>query len=182
MPLLLGGIFQDGMTRARPGRVLLAAALLAAAGCSRWRPGAPAARATPSLLDNASARAALGKRAEAASKNPAAPGVVAERCPLLLAPDYGAPLAGTLEEGTAVEVVLVEPGFYGVRAGGPALAFVPARSVRLQPGPLEATPAPRPRREIVPQIIPLAPSLQETAAPTPAVPHVASPGTSSSAR
>ena len=170
------------MTRAGFRRVLLAAAILSAAGCSRSRPGAPAARATPPLLDASSVRAALSKRAEAASKNPAAPGVATERCPLLLAPDYGAPVAGTLEEGTSVEVVLVEPGFYGVRASGPELAFVPARSIRLQPGPLEATPALRPRREILPQIIPLTPLPGEPASPPPAAPPVSAPATPSSAR
>jgi hypothetical protein len=170
------------MTRARFRRVLFAVAVLLAADCSRSRPVAPAARSTPPLLDAASARAAVEKRAEAASKNPAAPGVATERCPLLLAPDYGAPVVGTLEGGTAVEVVLVEPGFYGVRAGGPDLVFVPARSIRLQPGPLEATPAPRPRREIVPQIIPLSPLLREPGTPPPAALPVASPATPSLAR
>lgn len=166
------------MTRAGFRRVLFAAAALAAAACSRSRPAAPASRATPALLDVSSARAALAKRAEAASKNPAAPGVATERCPILLAPDYGAPVAGTLEEGAAVEVVLVEPGFYGIRSDGTPLVFVPARSIRLQPGPLAVTPPPRPRREIVPQIIPLTPVPGEGGTP-PAVP---APATPSSAR
>jgi hypothetical protein len=170
------------MARAGFRRVLLLAAILSASGCSRTRPGAPAARATPPLLDASSARAALEKRAEAASKNPAAPGVATERCPLLLAPDYGAPVAGTLEEGTAVEVVLVEPGFYGIRAGGPELAFVPARSIRLEPGPLEATPVPRPRREILPQIIPLTPVPGDPGPPSTAAPPVSPPATPSPAR
>lgn len=170
------------MARAGFRRVLLVTAVLSAAGCPRSRPGAPAARATPPLLDASSARAALEKRAEAASKNPAAPGVAAERCPLLLAPDYGAPVAGTLEQGTAVEVVLVEPGFYGIRYEGTKLAFVPARSIRLQPGPLDVTPAPRPRREIVPQIIPLTPVPGDPGPSPPAAPALPGPATPSTAR
>lgn len=170
------------MTRADFRRVLVAAAALSVASCSRPRPGAPATSVTPALLDAASAHNALEKRAEAASKNPAAPGVATERCPLLLAPDNGAPVAGTLEEGAAVEIVLVEPGFYGIRAGGPDLAFVPARSIRLQPGPLEATPPPRPRREIVPQIIPLTPVPGEAATPPPAAPQEFVPETPLPAR
>ncbi|MFI5182120.1 MAG: hypothetical protein ACHQPI_12060 [Thermoanaerobaculia bacterium] len=155
--------------------VLVVASLLATAGCSRSRPGAVAPGATPTLLDAASARASLSRRAQAVAKNAAAPGIAAERCPLLLAPDEGAPVAGTLEEGTAVDVVLVEPGFYGVRTGDVELAFVPARSIRLGPGPLEGTPVPRPRREIVPQIIPLTPPPGEAATPPPGAPSIPPP-------
>ncbi len=164
------------MTRFRLRTGFVLAVLLGATGCSRPRPGAAAAGATPALLDEAAARAALAKRAEAAAKNPAAPGVARERAPLLLAPDEGAPVAGTLEEGTAVEVVLVEPGFFGVRVGDGELAFVPARSIRLESGPLDVTPAPRPRREIVPQIIPLTPVPDEGAPPLPGTPSSAAPG------
>jgi len=138
-------------------RATAVAALLALAACSRPRGGAGAPAATPVLLDAASAGPALEKRAEAAAKNTPAPGVAVEQAPLLMAPDEGAPVTGTLDAGTAVEVLLVEPGFYGVRVGQAGLGFVPARSVRLGPGAVEGTPVPRPRHEIVPQILPLTP-------------------------
>ncbi len=144
---------------------LAAVALLAPAGCSRSTPAAAGPRATPPLLEAASARASLARRSAAAAKNPAVPGVATAHCPLLLAPDDGAPVSGTLEEGSPVEVVLVEPGFFGIRADGADLAFVPARCVRLEAGPLEGTPPPRPRREILPQIIPLTPVPGEGATP-----------------
>jgi hypothetical protein len=137
---------------------VLVTACLFGAGCRRrTEPAKPAAPVPASgALDTPEAREARRRRVEAAAGLAAQPGVVVESSPLLLDPDYGAPQAGTLEEGAPVEVLLVEPGFYGIRTAGRGLAFVPARSVRLLPGAL-GTPATakRPRREIVPQIVPL---------------------------
>ena len=148
------------MTRRRRSVLtLFAAAALAAAGTGCRRPARPAPPAAPppsGAVDTAEARAAREQRATAVAGFPAQPGIAAERSPMLRAPDFGAPVAGMLEEGARVQVVLVEPGFYGVRTAGKELAFVPARSIRLLPGPLETRAAPRPRREIVPQINPLA--------------------------
>jgi hypothetical protein len=61
-----------------------------------------------------------------------------------------------LEERATVEVLVVEPGFYGVRSGAKGLVFVPAHSIRLLPGrvPTAASQV-RPRHEIVPEIVPL---------------------------
>ncbi len=137
---------------------LLAAALLFGGGCRR--PPEPARpRATPpsGSLDTPEARQARRRRAEEVAGLPAQPGVAVESCPLLFEPDYGALQAGELEKGTTVEVVVVEPGFYGIRRGEKDLVFVPARSVRLLPGDVPtAASEVRPRHEIVPEIVPLA--------------------------
>ena len=144
--------------------MLLAAALLpAAAGCGRRAaPVRPAAASPEAPGETAEARV---KRAEAAAKLPAQPGVAAERVPLLSSPDFGSSQVGTLLEGTEVEVVLVEPDFYGIRTPAKGLAFAPARSIRLLPAPLPTpTSMARPRREIVPEIVP-APAAPGTAEP-----------------
>jgi len=146
--------------RTASATLLLAASLLSGSGCRRVpEPSKPAGAAPVSgALDTPEARAARQRRAEAVAGFDSQPGIAIERSPVLLDPDYGAPEAGTLEEGAKVEVLLVEPGFYGVRTGEKGLAYVPARSIRLLPGAVsdEASPR-RPRREIVPQIVSLAP-------------------------
>jgi hypothetical protein len=156
--------------------LLLAAAVLSGAGCRRGpepaRPAAPSPAA--GALDTPEARQARERRAEAVAAFAAQPGVAAERCPVLLDPDFGAPPAGTLEEGREVEILLVEPGFYGIRTPEKGLAFVPARSIRLLPGVVVTPPSTsRPRREIVPQINPLdldgAPPAPGTGTPAPPV-------------
>ncbi|HQR47193.1 MAG TPA: hypothetical protein PK598_14420, partial [Thermoanaerobaculia bacterium] len=83
-----------------------------------------------------------------------------------------------LEEGAGVEVLFVEPDFYGIRTAGKGVAFVPARAVRLLPGPVATPAAPRPRREILPQINELPPaSTTPGAGPTPSPPPGATPVT-----
>lgn len=143
--------------RLRSALALLAAAVIAAAGAGCRRAASPAAPAPPPAggADSAEARAARTKQATAVAGFPAQPGITAERCPVLQAPDFGARISGTLEEGVEVEVVLVEPGFYGIRTARRELAFVSTRSIRLLAGPLQTPATPRPRREIVPQINPL---------------------------
>lgn len=146
--------------RLAPAALLLAAGLLGGPACRRApEPARPAGATPPSgVPDTPETRQARLRRAEAALGLVPQPGVTVERTPLLLDPDYGAPVAGTLEEGAPVEVLLVEPGFFGVRMGEKGLAFVPVRSVRLLPGAVSGKVSPpRPRREIVPQIISLAP-------------------------
>ncbi|HUM00801.1 MAG TPA: hypothetical protein VL084_00825 [Thermoanaerobaculia bacterium] len=159
------------MTRLRRSLLaLLAGAALAAGGtgCRRAAHPAPPAAPPPSgAVDTPEARAAREKRATAVAGFPAQAGIAAERCPVLRAPDFGAPVAGTLEEGAEVEVILAEPGFFGVRTANRELAFVPARSIRLLPGPLETPRTPRPRREILPQINPLP---RDGVTPAPGVP------------
>jgi hypothetical protein len=138
--------------------LLAAAGLAAIAGCRRAFEPARAAVTPPApgTADTPEARQARERRAAAAAGGAAEPGVAVERSPLLLDPDYGAPVAGTIEEGAPVDVLLVEPGFFGIRTGEKGLAFVPARSVRLLPGAVPSGASPRrPRREIVPQIVPL---------------------------
>jgi hypothetical protein len=147
----------------------LVAAALFGAGCRRRaEPARPMAPPPASAaLDMAEARQARERRAEAVAGLGAQPGVAVERCPVLPDPDFGAPPAGTLEKDTPVEVLLVEPGFYGIRTAGGGLAFVPARSVRLLPGVLGTPSATsRPRHEIVPQIVPLTP---EAGTPAPGI-------------
>ncbi len=146
--------------RRRPaaaGAALLVAGLLAGGGCRRPpEPARPAATPASGGLDTPEARKARQSRAEAVAALPAQPGVAVESCPLLLEPDFGAPQTGTLEAGATVEVLLVEPGFYGIRRGEKDLVFVPARSVRLLPGRVPTAAAEvRPRHEIVPEIVPL---------------------------
>jgi hypothetical protein len=163
---------------------LLATASLFGAGCRRGvEPARPAAPPPASgALDTPEARQARERRAEAVAGVAAQPGVAAERCRVLLDPDFGAPQAGTLEEGAPVEVLLVEPGFFGIRTADGGLAFVPARSVHLLPGVL-GTPSAmsRPRHEIVPQIVPLTPEA-ETPAPGTHTPAAAVSPTAGAAR
>jgi len=136
---------------------LLAAAGIAAAGTGCRRAERPATPTPPPSTDADSpeARAERARRATAVAGFPAQPGITSERCPTLQAPDFGARVTGKLEEGVEVAVVLVEPGFYGIRTAGKELAFVSTRSIRLLPEPLKTPAGPRPRREIVPQINPL---------------------------
>ena len=134
--------------------------LLAGGGGCRRRPAAakaaPGERGRePAAVETDSNREAREKRATAVAGFPVQAGAAVEGCPVLLAPDYGAPRSGTLESGAEVRVVLVEPGFFGIRLPGLGLAFVPARCVRLVPEPLETPAVSRPRREIVPQVRPL---------------------------
>jgi hypothetical protein len=142
------------------GALLLAAlALVGGSACGRRTtstkaaPGEPERAASPEETD--SAREAREKRATAVAGFPVQAGVAAEACPVLLAPDYGSPKSGALEEGAEVQVVLLEPGFYGIRLPEKGLAFVPARCVRLLPEPMKMPSVSRPRREIVPEVRPL---------------------------
>ncbi len=142
------------------GALLLAAfALFGGSACGRRTVPAKAAPAEPqrvaSPAETDSAREAREKRVTAVAGFPVQAGLAAEACPVLLAPDYGSPKSGAIEEGAEVQVVLVEPGFYGIRLPEKGLAFVPARCVRLLPGPLETPAVSRPRREIVPEVRPL---------------------------
>ncbi len=140
-------------------RVALAVLLLAASEGAACRRRPAAVRPAPGAEERAvaggetdAAREAREKRATAVAGFPVQPAVAAEACPVLLAPDFGAPTSGALEEGAPVDVVLVEPGFYGIRLPKTGLAFVPVRCVRLLPGPFETPAVSRPRREIVPEV------------------------------
>lgn len=90
-------------------------------------------------------RAARAARAKAVAGFVPQPGRAVEACPVLLAPDYGGARWGELEDGEEIAVVLPDNDFFGVRLADGALAFVPARSVRLLPEPRpERDPAPAP--------------------------------------
>jgi TonB family protein len=100
-------------------------------------------------------REAREKRAAAVAGFAPQPARAVESCPILLAPDYGAARWGTLDDGEDVDVVLADHDFFGVRLEGKALAFVPARSVRLLPSSVPAVAAGPSGRGVVPEVQPL---------------------------
>ncbi|MFI5119555.1 MAG: energy transducer TonB [Thermoanaerobaculia bacterium] len=100
-------------------------------------------------------REAREKRAAAVADFAPQPARAVESCPILLAPDYGAARWGTLDDGEDVDVVLADHDFFGVRLAGKALAFVPARSVRLLPSSVPAIAAGPTGRGVVPEVQPL---------------------------
>jgi len=125
-------------------------------------------------FERLSDRAARERRQEEVKQFVAQPGRIQEPCPILLAPDLGAARWGLLEDGEAVEVILSEHDFFGLRGPGNLLAFVPARAVRLLPAQAGTTTArPAARGGIVPQVEPLFP---DAGAPTaPPLPSVVGP-------
>jgi len=100
-------------------------------------------------------REARERRAAAVADFAPQPARAVESCPILLAPDYGAARWGTLDDGEDVDVVLADHDFFGVRLAGKALAFVPARSVRLLPSSVPAIAAGPSGRGVVPEVQPL---------------------------
>jgi TonB family protein len=111
-------------------------------------------------------REAREARAEAVKGFTPQPARAVEPCPILLAPDYGAARWGTLEDGDDVDVILADHDFFGVRLADRMLAFVPARSVRLLPSAVAATPGGQPGRGVAPEVQSLGVPDRETR-PTP---------------
>jgi TonB family protein len=117
-------------------------------------------------IERAFDREARETRAEAVKDFAVQPGRAVEPCPILLAPDYGAARWGTLEDGDDVDVILADHDFFGIRLAGKMLAFVPARSVRLLPSSVAATPGGPTGKGVAPEIQSLGVPDRETR-PTP---------------
>lgn len=115
--------FADGFTRVSSERV-----------ADGWVPLGAVER----LVD----REAREARAKSVTGFPSQTAEATERCPILLAPDYGAPRWGYLEAGERAEALLADHDFLGIRLARAGLAFVPARSVRLLPAVRTPTPSP----------------------------------------
>lgn len=95
-------------------------------------------------FETAREKEARERRTEAVRKFETVPGKIVAPCPVYLAPDYGAPRWGELEDGDPVEVVLADHDFLGVKLLGIPLAFVPAHAVRYVAPAVPTPPMPAP--------------------------------------